>query len=107
MITHATEKQETYQQLGNVLKINHSHSIHEFVDEIITTTHYVCLTATTSIHASREEIIEAIMASKYTIQQEIAIINNQTEKLDAYEDYQSFRNLAKTLARDWLNKENK
>lgn len=54
--------------------------------------------------ANRAQIIEAIIASKYSTGAEIAAINNQTADPDAYSAYQSFRAQAKQLADGWLNK---
>lgn len=53
---------------------------------------------------SRGQIISAIIRSVYSIDDELATINNQAQKPDAYAAYQAFRSQAKQLADGWLNK---
>ena len=50
------------------------------------------------VSASRDQIIEAIMASRYTVGAELACINNKDAKPDEYEAYMSFRVQAKEIA---------
>jgi len=55
------------------------------------------------VHDSREKIIEKIIGSIYTIQEEIALINNKDDRPDDYADYQMVRLVAKDLATQWVN----
>lgn len=52
---------------------------------------------------SREVIIEKIIASKYSLSNELATINNQLEKPEQYAAYQEHRALAKQLATEYVN----
>ena len=56
-----------------------------------------------SVSASRDQIIEAIMASRYTVGAELACINNKDAKPEDYEAYQAFRVQAKEIAGQVLN----
>lgn len=57
-----------------------------------------------SVFDNRSQIIEAIIGSVYDTGAEIALINNQVGKPQAYTDYQAFRVLAKELADNWLTR---
>lgn len=50
------------------------------------------------LNATRSDIIEAIIATKYSVGAEIAITNDRETKVDEYKAYQDFRILAKELA---------
>lgn len=52
---------------------------------------------------SREVIIQKIIASKYSLADELAAINNQVEKPEEYTAYQELRVLAKSLATEYVN----
>lgn len=53
---------------------------------------------------SRGQIISAIIRSVYSIDDELATINNQANKPDEYAAYQAFRAQAKQLADGWINR---
>jgi predicted Mrr-cat superfamily restriction endonuclease len=57
-----------------------------------------------SIFDSRSQLIEKIIGSVYDTGTEIATINNQVDKPEAYAEYQAFRTIAKELADGWLTK---
>ena len=92
-----------FQILGNTLRI-HFNQITEEVTDMATAvvrTDYVSEEARCTIFDSRAQIIEAIIKSRYrTVGAELAAINNGDPD---YSAYQSFRQLAKTLASDWEN----
>jgi|SRR6056297_1608659 len=58
-----------------------------------------CEEAVVKKTASRSNIIEAIIATKYTVPEELATINNGGTE---YENYQAFRQFAKNTADEWL-----
>ena len=58
-----------------------------------------CEEAVVKKTASRNDIIEAVIATKYSVPEELAAINNGG---DEYESYQSFRQVAKDLADEWF-----
>lgn len=105
MLTFSDQELPLFEVLGRTLRIFHSHSIitRDLIDEGTITQHQ-CYLATTHVMATRDEIIEAIIASKYPVAKEIATINNQVEKPDEYLEYQNFRTYAKDIADSWLNK---
>lgn len=51
-----------------------------------------------STDASRDEIIEAVMSTRYSVGAEIALTNDRESKTVEYTEYQAFRVLAKELA---------
>jgi hypothetical protein len=55
-----------------------------------------------SSEPTRAEIIEAVMASKYSTGAEIACINNKESKPEEYAAYQAFRIAAKELVEQVL-----
>jgi hypothetical protein len=55
-----------------------------------------------SANPTNAEIIEAVMASKYSTGAEIACINNKESKPEEYAAYQAFRIAAKELAEQVL-----
>lgn len=55
---------------------------------------------------TRQEIIEAMIATRYTTGAEFAAINNAQEDPQGYDSYQQFRVLVKagaTIVESWLN----
>jgi len=56
------------------------------------------LQAKVELNATRGDIIEAIIATKYSVGAEIALTNDKDTKADEYKAYQEFRALAKSLA---------
>ena len=68
----------------------------EMSDE--TRTGYEYTTVKVETNATRDEIIEAIIGSKYSVGAEIALTNDKDAKGDEYKAYQELRVLAKELA---------
>lgn len=91
-----------FQILGHTLRIHFNQTTEQVTDtstEEVRTDH-VSEEAVCTTYDNRSQMIEAIIKSRYrTIGAELAVINNGDE-LD-YSEYQSFRQLAKTLANDW------
>lgn len=56
-----------------------------------------------AVSSSRDQIIEAIMASRYTVGAELACINNKDAKPEDYEAYMAFRIQAKEISDQVLN----
>ena len=86
MKTVSNNELETYQILGRVLRINHSHEVTENTDTMtgkvrIEHSYY---TAICDVTDDRSTLIEAIMLSMYTPSQEFATINNMNSKPEAY-----------------------
>ena len=89
----------TYQTLGTVLRINFNEKILTRQDMVgVESIYYEYDTAILSVPANRGQIIEGIIACKYSYAEEISTINNQISKPEKYQEYQDFRILAKTLA---------
>jgi len=72
------------------------------MDDVEQTT-WVANEALVKVHDSREKIIEKIIGSVYSIQEEIALINNRDERPEDYGVYQTVRQTAKDLATQWVN----
>lgn len=51
---------------------------------------------------TKSEIVEAVMASKYTTGAEFAAINNKDSEPEEYQEYQDFRVFAKAIADEVL-----
>ena len=51
-----------------------------------------------AVNATRDEIIEAVIGSKYSVGTEIALTNDKEAKTDEYKAYQELRVFAKALA---------
>lgn len=103
MITQSDNTLPTYQQFGERLRINFDEEqieMQSMDDEPRTAYQYT--TAESLCAATRAQLISDIIASKYTIVDEIATINNAERKPDEYAEYQAFRAQAKQLADDWL-----
>jgi len=104
MKTYSQTQPDTYVISGNEVRI------HWDVQEQTTQdmdgqdqTQWVANEAVAFVHDTREILIEKIIGSVYSVQQEIATINNRDEKPDTYDDYQSLRATAKQLADNWLS----
>jgi hypothetical protein len=60
--------------------------------------YWECLTASFPEGSTREVVIQAVIGTRFSLADEIALINNQVTKPDEYAAYQAFRAKAKTLA---------
>lgn len=90
-----------FQILGHTLRIHFNQTTEEVTDMSTAEvrTDHVSEEALCTTFDSRSQIIEAIIKSRYrTTGAELAAINNGDPD---YSAYQSFRQLAKTLASDW------
>jgi hypothetical protein len=101
MKAYSNNKPSVYDASGNELRIRWG--IQEIVADEQTT--WEANEALCSVFCNRSQIIEAIIGSVYDTGAEIALINNQADKPEAYAEYQAFRALAKQLADGWLNKD--
>ena len=99
MKTQSNVQLDTYQVMGRKLRINFNEQIVELADdegEVFQAYSYD--TACCDKLASRDKIIEAIMATKYpTFGSEIAAIKNEEVA------HEELRVLAKNLADGWLS----
>ena len=99
MRVNSNDKLPEYQVIGSKLRIHWNYE--EVPETEDTPSGWSCEEAVVSKTASRSQIIEAIIATKYpTLGAELAVINNGGQE---YEDYQAFRAMAKSLADGWIN----
>ena len=100
MITASDSEMPFKEHLGGKLKL-HFDSTQQTDDKGKVT--WYCTTAEVQPAASRGEIIEAVIRTKYSLSAELATINNATDQPDEYAAYQLWRAKAKQLATDALN----
>lgn len=53
---------------------------------------------------TRQDIIESMIASKYTTGAEFAVINNKEDDQKSYDDYQKWRELCKITSNEIISK---
>ena len=94
MKTYSNEQPNIYDVSGHELRI------HFDMQEIATEdgTQWQAEEVLCHVKDTRNQIIEKIIATRYSVGAELATINNQTNDPDAYAAYQAFRVLAKELA---------
>jgi len=101
MRVSSKEKLEDYQVIGNKLRIHWDHE--EVTVETVegqTETQWQCEEAVVKKTSSRDEVIEAVMATKYpTYGAEIAAIRNGSPDAD---NHAALRDQAKVLADGWF-----
>lgn len=104
MKVYSNEQPEVYSASGNELRIRWD------IQEIIKPdmdgndqTTWEANEALCSVFDNRSSLIEKIIGSVHTIGAEVALINNKDVDPSAYDAYQEFRELAKTLADNWLS----
>ena len=100
---NADRELPVYQVIGDKLRIHWDHqevTVPAMDDDSEPTTQWQCQEAVVKKTANRAEIIEAIIATKYSLTEEIATINNGGAE---YDEYQSFRQFAKDKADEWLS----
>ena len=104
MITLTDDKLPAYQTFGEKLHINFDERvvIMRNIDDT-ERTGYEYTTAVSTVFANRNDLIEEIIRSKYTLSAELAVMNNQKEREDSYAEFQAFRAQAKVLADGWLS----
>jgi hypothetical protein len=106
MKVYSNERPEVYSASGNELRIRWDiQKVTKPDMEGNDQTTWEANEALCSVFCNRSQIIEAIIGSVYDTGAEIALINNQADKPEAYAEYQAFRALAKQLADGWLNKD--
>jgi predicted Mrr-cat superfamily restriction endonuclease len=105
MKTYASTQPESYQVLGNTLRIHWDAK--EITRESMDgpQTQWEANEAVCDINDGRNALIEKIIGSVYSTGAELAAINNKDSKPDDYAEYQALRIKAKELADGWLNKE--
>jgi hypothetical protein len=91
------DKLEVYQIIGNKLRIHWDFIEIPATEE--TDAHWKCKEAVVDKNSNRNQIIEAIIKSQYSVSDEFALINNGGEE---YSEYQTFRTLAKQLTDEYL-----
>jgi hypothetical protein len=95
----------TYQVLGNKLLIHWNEQIVERPNmDNEATQNYEYDEARAFTYDTREQLIEKIIASVYSISQELATINNKDRKPNEHDSYHAFRLQAKALADGWLER---
>lgn len=88
--------------LGPIVRI-HLNELVETKDQTGTPfTQFIYDTITADVKSNRAELIQAIIADKYSVADEIALLHNQTTKPIEYVAYQDYRVLAKVLAAEVL-----
>jgi hypothetical protein len=100
MKTYSNEMPKVYFASGSELRIRWN--IEQFETE--EGTQWVADEALCGVRDDRANLISKIIRSLYTVDAELATINNQTDKPDEYATYQAFRAQAKALADGWINK---
>lgn len=92
MINQSDKPLELYQRKGQYYLINFNEvvTINEEGEDVFTYT-----TTKVPVLATRDERIEALIATRYTIQQEFAAINNGGER---HNNYLAFRTQCKEVA---------
>lgn len=97
-------KLNTYEPQGNYLGIywnEESHDPKEGETEPYWTYDY----CSAFVSDDRGTLISKIIRTQYSIDAEIATINNKDEKPEEYASYQAFRQQAKDLADGWINRD--
>jgi len=98
MRVNSNDKLPVYQVIGPTLRIHWNYE--EVPESESTPAGWSCDEAAVPKTASRNQIIEAIIATKYqTPGAEFAAINNGGQE---YDDYQALRATAKSLADGWM-----
>lgn len=92
MKTESQHELPMYERIGQFYRI---HINHATVTDDENNTRHVYDTCKVPVLATRSERIEALIATRYTVAQELAAINNGD---DEYQEYQDFRELCKTVA---------
>ena len=104
MKVYSQTEPETFAVSGDELRIHWDAVKVTLKDmEDVEQTQWVANEALVKVHDSREKIIEKIIESVYSIQEEIALLNNKDDRPEDYGVYQSVRQTAKDLATQWVN----
>lgn len=105
MKTYSDDQPESYAVSGHELRV------HWNIQQVTAPSmddeprmHWEANEALCSIFDDRGALISKIIRSVYSVDDEIATINNQSTKPDEYAAYQAFRAEAKALADGWLQR---
>lgn len=107
MIVTSDNKPDTYEVSGNELRVHWDiiKAIKPGLDEdFVDIYEYRYREALCNIFDTKDILISKIIRSIYSIDAELATINNSLTKPEEYEAYQNFRTLAKSLASNWILK---
>ena len=101
MKTYSSDQPETYAVSGDELRIHwDAKEVPAFGE--VEGTQWEANEALCYTYDTRADLISKIIRSAYSVDAEIATINNQADKPDEYAAYQAFRAQAKALADGWL-----
>lgn len=90
---------ETYQVSGHELRIHwNQRQVQRHDGELV----WESNEALCNVYDDRAALIQKIIGSVFALPDEIAIVNNQADKPEAYVEYQAFRVQAKQLADGWI-----
>lgn len=105
MKVYSKTQPQTYQQENKKLAIrwNEQQVQQETGMNEQTETFWEYNEAIVDVYDTRKVIIQKIIGSVYTHDDEIALINNKEQEPEEYAEYQAFRAKAKELADGWLN----
>lgn len=107
MKTESKDKLPTHKTFGQKLHIYFNEEEIEKqmeIDSEETETFYRYDTAVAKTTDDRNTLISKIIHSRYSVDDEIATINNKEESPEEYQAYQEFRAQAKVLVDGWINK---
>lgn len=104
MLVKSDTRPEEVQLLQGKKLINFDIKEVEIIDENNeeARTGFEYLQAKVEVNATRDEVTEAIIGTKYSVGAEIALTNDRDTKPDEYQAYQDFRAVAKSLAEQWV-----
>jgi hypothetical protein len=103
MKTFSGREFQTYEVSGTDVRVHWDIQETQREDlEGVSTTQWEAEEAVCGVSDSRSELIEKIIAAKYTVQKELATINNKDVDPESYQAYQAFRAEAKALADGWI-----
>lgn len=95
MKTQSPSALPTYERVGQKYRIHINETV---IQNEEGESFYMYDTCCVPLLATRSQRIEALIATKYTVTEEIATINNRHEKPDEYQKYQDFRGYCKQVA---------
>ena len=99
MKVYSDNELETYQISGHELRIHWDQQQVERPDGEMT---WESNEALCNVYDDRSVLIQKIIGSVLALPDEIALVNNQADKPEAYAEYQAFRVKAKALADGWF-----
>ena len=103
MKTESSHELQAYEVSGQELRIHWGSEQKTRTMDEETIVYWEANEALCSKSDNRSMLISKIIGSVYSLDDEIAIINNKDRKPQQYAQYQEFRAQAKVLADGWLN----